>query len=248
MQAPNQEFLLDAVSPRKRLLIVGGDASRASRLVGELARAGFEASHLGERRQLTNEEVGRLDVILLDPGATADEPANDDDDDDDDDAFELVAQVRAFSDVPIVVVSDVTETAEKIRALRLGADDYITAPFVLDELVERVRARLRRPTLARDAEAAGLLLVDRVRREVRVGGARIDMTRVEFDILAVLAEKRGGAVSRRSLAMRVLDPARDGDERTLDVHVSRIRKKLGTGSFVETVWGVGYRLLPGREA
>ena len=243
MQAPNQEFLLDAVSPRKRLLIVGGDASRASRLVGELARAGFEASHLGERRQLTNEEVGRLDVILLDPGATADEPANDDAD-----AFELVAQVRAFSDVPIVVVSDVTETAEKIRALRLGADDYITAPFVLDELVERVRARLRRPTLARDAEAAGLLLVDRVRREVRVDGARIDMTRVEFDILAVLAEKRGGAVSRRSLAMRVLDPARDGDERTLDVHVSRIRKKLGTGSFVETVWGVGYRLLPGREA
>ena len=156
--------------------------------------------------------------------------------------------MRAFSDVPIVVVSDVTETAEKIRALRLGADDYITAPFVLDELVERVRARLRRPTLARDAEAAGLLLVDRVRREVRVDGARIDMTRVEFDILAVLAEKRGGAVSRRSLAMRVLDPARDGDERTLDVHVSRIRKKLGTGSFVETVWGVGYRLLPGREA
>ena len=243
MQAQNQEFPLDAVSPRKRLLIVGGDASRASRLVGELARAGFEASHLGERRQLTNEEVGRLDVILLDPGATADEPANDDAD-----AFELVAQVRAFSDVPIVVVSDVTETAEKIRALRLGADDYITAPFVLDELVERVRARLRRPTLARDAEAAGLLRVDRVRREVRVDGARIDMTRVEFDILAVLAEKRGGAVSRRSLAMRVLDPGRDGDERTLDVHVSRIRKKLGTGSFVETVWGVGYRLLPGREA
>jgi DNA-binding response OmpR family regulator len=243
VQAQNQEFPLDAVSTRKRLLIVGGDASRASHLVGELDRAGFEASHLGERRQLTNEEVGRLDVILLDPGVDADEPANNDAD-----AFELVAQVRAFSDVPIVVVSDVSDTAEKIRALRLGADDYVTAPFVLDELVERVRARLRRPTLARDSEGAGDLRIDRVRREVRVDGARIDMTRVEFDILAVLAEKRGGAVSRRSLAMRVLDPARDGDERTLDVHVSRIRKKLGTGSFVETVWGVGYRLLPGREA
>jgi two-component system response regulator MtrA len=224
-------------------LIVGGDASRGSHLVGELDRAGFEASHLGERRSLTNEEVARLDVILLDPAALAHEPANSDAD-----AFELVAQVRAFSDVPIVVVSDVTDTAEKIRALRLGADDYVTAPFVLDELVERVRARLRRPTLARDAEGAGLLRIDRVRREVRVDGARIDMTRVEFDILAVLAEKRGGAVSRRALALRVLDPARDGDERTLDVHVSRIRKKLGTGSFVETVWGVGYRLLPGREA
>jgi DNA-binding response OmpR family regulator len=243
VQAQNQEFPLETVSPRKRLLIVGGDASRVSPLVGELDRAGFEASHLGERRELTNEEVGRLDVILLDPGASADEPANDDAD-----AFELIARLRAFSDVPIVVVSDVTDTAEKIRALRLGADDYVTAPFVLDELVERVHARLRRPTLARDAEGAGLLRVDRVRREVRVDGARVDMTRVEFDILAVLAEKRGGAVSRRSLAVRVLDPARDGDERTLDVHVSRIRKKLGRGSFVETVWGVGYRLLPGREA
>jgi two-component system response regulator MtrA len=164
------------------------------------------------------------------------------------DGLALVASLRALSDVPIIVVSANGETSEKVRALQLGADDYVTTPFALDELVERVRARLRRPALSRDAEGVGLLRIDRVRREVRVDGARIDMTRVEFDILAVLAEKRGGAVSRRALAARVLDPARDGDERTLDVHVSRIRKKLGTGTFVETVWGVGYRLLPGREA
>ncbi|MDB5212465.1 MAG: DNA-binding response regulator [Myxococcaceae bacterium] len=243
MQAQNQEFPLDALSSRKRLLIVGGDASRGAVLVDELDRAGFEASHHTERRALTNEEVARLDVILLDPATATDEPANNDLD-----ALGLVAVLRTFSDVPIVVVSNVTDTAEKVRALRLGADDYVTMPFAIEELVERVRARLRRPTLARDTDGAGHLRIDRVRREVRVDGTRIDMTRVEFDILAVLAEKRGGAVSRRALALRVLDPARDGDERTLDVHVSRIRKKLGTGTFVETVWGVGYRLLPGREA
>jgi two-component system response regulator MtrA len=224
-------------------LIVGGDASRGAHLVEELDRAGFEASHLAERRLLTNEEVARLDVILLQPAAAADGPASNDTD-----GLELVAQLRAHSDVPIVVVSSVTDTAAKVRALRLGADDYVTIPFELAELVERVHARLRRPTLSRDAEGVGHLRIDRVRREVRVDGARIDMTRVEFDILAVLAEKRGGAVSRRALAVRVLDPARDGDERTLDVHVSRIRKKLGAGTFVETVWGVGYRLLPGRDA
>jgi DNA-binding response OmpR family regulator len=234
VHAQNQSFPLDAVSSRKRLLVLGGDASRSAELVHELDRAGFEASHLNERRALTSDEVARLDIVVLD--------------DDHADALALVASLRALSDVPIVVVSANTETAEKVRALQLGADDYVTAPFAHDELVERVRARLRRPALSRDAEGVGLLRIDRGRREVRVDGARIDMTRVEFDILAVLAEKRGGAVSRRALAARVLDPARDGDERTLDVHVSRIRKKLGTGTFVETVWGVGYRLLPGREA
>lgn len=244
MQAQNQEFPLDAVSTRKRLLIVGGDASRGAQLVDDLDRAGFEASHRFERRNLTSEELARLDVIVLDADVSSDGPASNDAAD----GLALVAQLRALSDVPIVIVSAVSDTAEKVRALKLGADDYVTRPFALDELVERVRARLRRPTLARDAEGVGLLRIDRVRREVRVDGARIDMTRVEFDILAVLAEKRGGAVSRRALALRVLDPARDGDERTLDVHVSRIRKKLGTGTFVETVWGVGYRLLPGREA
>lgn len=244
MQAQNQELSLDAVRTRKRLLIVGGDASRGAQLVDELDRAGFEASHLSERRHLTSEEVARLDVVLLEPAVASEGPASNDETD----GLGLVAQLRTLSDVPIVVVSAVTDTAEKVRALRLGADDYVSIPFVLDELVERVRARLRRPALSRDAEGVGLLRIDRVRREVRVDGARIDMTRVEFDILAVLAEKRGGAVSRRALALRVLDPARDGDERTLDVHVSRIRKKLGPGSFVETVWGVGYRLLPGREA
>jgi DNA-binding response OmpR family regulator len=244
VQAQNQEFPLDAVSPRKRLLVVGGDASRGAHLVEDLGRAGFEASHLFERRNLTSEELARLDVIVLDADVPSDGPASNDAAD----GLALVTQLRALSDVPIVVVSALSETAEKVRALKLGADDYVTSPFALDELVERVRARLRRPTLARDAEGVGHLRIDRVRREVRVDGARIDMTRVEFDILAVLAEKRGGAVSRRALALRVLDPARDGDERTLDVHVSRIRKKLGAGTFVETVWGVGYRLLPGREA
>lgn len=221
---------------RKRLLIVGADGAPRAQLVDGLDRAGFEASHLAERRLLTKEEIARLDIVLLEPAGDGPE------------GIVMVEQLRALSDIPIVVVGATADSAVKIRALRLGADDYVTTPFVFEELVERIRARLRRPTLARDAEGAGLLRIDRARREVRVNGARVEMTRVEFDILAVLDEKRGGAVSRRALAARVLDPTRDGDERTLDVHVSRIRKKLGAGSFVETVWGVGYRLLPGREA
>jgi two-component system response regulator MtrA len=91
----------------------------------------------------------------------------------------------------------------------------------------------------------GALRLDRDKREVTVRGERIDLTRVEFDFLAALAERPGAALTRAWLAERVLDPERDGTERTLDVHVSRLRKKLGPGSFVQTVWGIGYRLSDG---
>lgn len=90
----------------------------------------------------------------------------------------------------------------------------------------------------------GALRLDRARREVHVKGERIELTRVEFEFLSALAERPGEAMTRRSLAERALDPERDGHERTLDVHVSRLRKKLGSGTFVETVWGIGYRLSP----
>jgi two-component system response regulator MtrA len=142
------------------------------------------------------------------------------------------------------VLSARNDTADKVRALQLGADDYMTKPFWPEELVERVRARLRRPTLARGAVVeVGALRIDLDTHEVHVRGERVDLTRVEFDFLAMLAERPGAALTRRKIAERVLDPERDGSERTLDVHVSRLRKKLGRGTFVETVWGIGYRLV-----
>jgi two-component system response regulator MtrA len=81
-----------------------------------------------------------------------------------------------------------------------------------------------------------------------VRGQRVDLTRVEFSLLAALAERPGAAATRRWLVERALDPERDGTERTLDVHVSRLRKKLGRGTFIETVWGIGYRLVAEQEA
>lgn len=218
----------------KRLLIIEDDPKLGEQLIQHLSKAGFTTTWWKEGRLLEDEERQSFDLVVVDlmlPGVYG---------------FEILKDLRATSEVPVVVLSARNETSDKVRALKLGADDYITKPFWPEELVERVRARLRRPILERNAGVQiGALRIDRERREVLVDGAPIEMTRVEFDLLSVLAERPGAAVTRRSLVERVLDGSRDGDERTLDVHVSRIRKKLGPATFVETVWGIGYRLAAG---
>jgi two-component system response regulator MtrA len=157
--------------------------------------------------------------------------------------LDVLKDLRAISEVPVLVLSARNDTADKVRALKMGADDYMTKPFWPEELVERVRARLRRPQLKNEsAVELGTLRIDLVHREVKVKGKPVELTRVEFDFLAALAARPGTAIPRQWLVDHVLDPDRDGNERTLDVHASRLRKKLGRGSFVETVWGIGYRL------
>jgi DNA-binding response OmpR family regulator len=148
--------------------------------------------------------------------------------------------------VPVLILSARTETTDKVRALELGADDYLTKPFWPEELIARVKARLRRPTLTGQNAVVelGRLVINVEGRTVAVDAVPVELTRVEFDLLHALAKRPGTAVSRGWLVDHVLDPERDGVERTLDVHVSRLRKKLGdAGSMVATVWGVGYRLL-----
>lgn len=157
--------------------------------------------------------------------------------------FDVLKRLRGESEVPVLVLSARNDTQDKVRALELGADDYVTKPFWPEELLARVRAHLRRPALSTAVVELGELKVDLRASRVRVADQEVELTRVEFDLLAALARRPGAAVSRASLAERVLDPEREGTERTLDVHISRLRKKLGeSGRRVTTVWGVGYRL------
>ena len=214
-----------------RLLLVEDDAELGGQIVPRLRDAGYDPGWWKEGRPLLPGALPDVALVILDlmlPGRYG---------------MDMLKDLRACSDVPVLVLSARNDTADKVRALQLGADDYMTKPFWPEELVERVRARLRRPTLARGAVVeVGPLRIDLARHEVHVRGERVELTRVEFDFLAMLAERPGAALTRRSLAERVLDPERDGSERTLDVHVSRLRKKLGRGNLVETVWGIGYRL------
>jgi two-component system response regulator MtrA len=158
--------------------------------------------------------------------------------------LDVLKDLRRGSDLPVLVLSARNDTTDKVRALQLGADDYVTKPFWPQELLARIHARLRRPVLQRSGVLeAGDLVIDLAGRKARVRGEEVELTKVEFDLLAALAKRPGAAVSRSWLAENVLDRDRDGTERTLDVHVSRLRKKLGPcGERVATVWGVGYRL------
>ena len=157
--------------------------------------------------------------------------------------LDMLKDLRTVSDVPVLVLSARLDTADKVRALKLGADDYMTKPFWPEELLERVAARLRRPIMSRtDCMELGVLRVDRSRREVTVQGQLITLSKLEFDVLLVLAERPGMAVTRKIITDRALDAENEASERHLDVYISRLRKKLGADVVIETVWGIGYRL------
>lgn len=215
----------------KRILVVEDDPELGAQIRDALERERYVVEWWSEGRSVTAQDLRGLDLVVLDlmlPGLPG---------------LDLLKQVRAVSDVPVLVLSARSETRDKIRAFELGGDDYLTKPFWPGELIERVRARLRRPALARgDVIAVGALEVGVAAHEVRLDGVPIALTPVEFALLHALARRAGEAVTRSWLVEHVLDPEREGGDRTLDVHISRIRKKLGGNAMLQTVWGVGYRL------
>lgn len=163
------------------------------------------------------------------------------------DGLEVCRRLRADTDVPILMLTARDGEIDRVLGLELGADDYVTKPFSPRELVARVKAILRRARGPGRHEAAEVLRVGDVevdlrRREVRCGGAVVALAARELDLLGYLAENRGVALSRRQILDAVWGPAWFGDERTIDVHVGQLRKKLGPGLPLATVWGVGYRL------
>ena len=164
------------------------------------------------------------------------------------DGLDVCRRVRATSDVPIIFLTARDDEVDRILGLELGADDYVTKPFSPRELVARVKAILRRSDTGIDRERArpteldNGIVVDTARREVTVAGESVGLAVREFDLLAHLASHRGLALSRRQLLDGVWGDDWIGDDRTVDVHVRQLRKKLGEGLRLETVWGVGYRL------
>jgi DNA-binding response OmpR family regulator len=168
------------------------------------------------------------------------------------DGFDVCRRLRAPSasgdtSVPLLILSARDDEVDRVLGLELGADDYVTKPFSARELVARVHAILRRSAAPTGAPGPavvelGAIEVDTGRREVRRGGTVVALATREFDLLAYLVSNEGLALSRRQLLNGVWGPDWYGDERTVDVHVRQLRKKLGDDLPLSTVWGVGYRL------
>ena len=175
-----------------------------------------------------------VDVVILDLGLP------------DDDGLSVLRELRRISDVRVIIATARGDETDRIVGLELGADDYVVKPFSVRELAARVRAVARRRRVDTTLES-GRIQVDRGRHRALLDGVPVELTAKEFDLLAVLAEEPGRAVTRQELFSRVWDPVWVGTGKTLDVHVASLRKKLGDASLVETVRGVGYRLATGEE-
>ncbi len=218
-----------------RLLVVEDDAGIAGPLVSGLEREGFSVDHVTTGRAAMSAQPA--DAVLLDLRLP------------DVDGLDVCRFLRQRSAVPIIILSSRTDETDRVLGLELGADDYIPKPYGLREVIARVRAVLRRSATAPEGaeiQTLGVLTIDRRRRRVYVSEREVGLTAKEFDLLAVLAEDPGAVVERQDLLERVWDMNWYGPTKTLDVHVSTLRRKLGDPRLVETVRGVGFRLVTDR--
>ncbi len=208
--------------------MVEDDPVVAEPLLAGLQRNGIETDHVVYASEVIA-AAQNVDVVLLDLGLP------------DGDGLEVLRELRRTSDIPVIIATARGDETDRIVGLELGADDYVVKPFSVRELAARVRAVARRRRVESNLES-GRLVVDRARHLVLLDGETVELTAKEFDLLAVLAEEPGRAVTRQELFARVWDPVWIGTGKTLDVHVASLRKKLGDADLIETVRGVGYRL------
>ncbi len=227
-----------SASAQPRVLVVEDEAPIRRFLGIILASAGMAVEEAARGRDgIERAATSAPDVVVLDLGLP------------DMDGKAVVAAIREWSQVPILVLSVRDGEGEKIAALDAGADDYVTKPFAAGELLARLRAltRSRRPAAAETpAVTIGALAIDLARRVVTLDGAEVKLTRKEYDVLALLARHHGRLVTHRQLLTTIWGPAHVEDTHYLRIAVGHIRDKLGDDAadprFILTEPGVGYRL------
>jgi len=166
------------------------------------------------------------------------------------DGYQFISQLRRTSSIPVIMITAKQQEADVIRGFDLGADDYITKPFRLRELLVRMRAVLRRAAPKESAEprlVVGELSLDRSKHEVRKGSEVVDLTPLEFQVLESLMRSPGKVVRRADLCIDLMENGYSGSEATLKIHIRNLRLKLNddlnSPRFIETVFGIGYRFM-----
>ena len=223
-----------------RVLIIEDDPAIRSALKRVLTERGDVVAVAGTGMEgMTILMREQPDIVLLDLGLP------------DIDGFGVLGMLRAVSEVPVIVITAQDDDRSTIRALDAGADDYVTKPFGADQVAARMRAVLRRSRREPDEEdpalVIGELVIDPRSREVTLAGALLGLSRKEFDVLLVLANRVGAVVTKRELLTEVWRQPYGGADRTVDVHLSWLRRKLGETAaqprYLQSVRGVGVRLV-----
>jgi DNA-binding response OmpR family regulator len=224
---------------RPSVLVIEDDPSITAGLERGLRAAGFQVGIArggdeGYLRALSE----RFDLIVLDlmlPDCSG---------------LDVLRSWKGQIKTPVIVLTARTELEDRLEAFRLGAVDYVPKPFWIEELVARIKTRLSGKASLPRRISWDDVTVDLEGRTASVEGKAAALTQHEFDLLAYLVERAGRAISRRQLAMEALPLLGERDERTVDSHIARIRKKLGkrAGSRIATVWGIGYRFEPAEPA
>ena len=220
------------------ILVVDDEVKIVKTVRAYLENAGFRVATAGDGQSaLTVYRHEKPALVVLDLGL----PGLD--------GLDVARTLRKDSNTPIIMLTARVDETDKLVGLELGADDYVTKPFSPRELVARVRAVLRRTGGEREQAlpniVSGDVIIDQERRQVTVGGQRVELTATEFDLLAVLALHPGRVFTRMELLDRVQGYAFDGYERTVDAHVKNLRQKIEPDPkkprYLITVYGVGYR-------
>jgi two-component system phosphate regulon response regulator PhoB len=223
-----------------RILVVDDEPDIVALVVYHLAKAGYRVSSAAtgpDAVAVAKRERPTLVVLdLMLPGMSG---------------FDVLRDIRADAgtkEIAVIMLTARKDEPDRIKGLSLGADDYLTKPFSPQELVLRVQAILRRIAsggASGDVLQVGPITIDRGAHTVSVGGETLDLTATEYKLLLTLAERRGRVQARAHLLETVWEAAPDIQTRTVDMHVQRLRSKLGrAGPMIETVRGFGYRLTP----
>lgn len=221
-------------APQTRILIVEDEPKLAQLLADYLTLAGFHTHMIGDGREVVPAlESAHFDLMLLDlmlPGR---------------DGLEVCKDVRAFSNIPIVMVTARVEEIDRLLGLELGADDYICKPFSPREVVARVKAILRRSPQQVQAQVDSKLKIDEAQFKATLNGQLLDLTPVEFRLLKALSASPGRVFSRQQLLNTLYEDHRVVTDRTVDSHVKNLRRKLQQANpgdeLIESIYGVGYR-------
>ncbi|MFF7189813.1 response regulator transcription factor [Streptomyces sp. NPDC008222] len=233
-----------------RVLLIEDDDRVAGPLVEGLCRFGFTVEHA--RTGAAGLAAPEAAMVLLDLGLP------------DMDGLDVCRAFRTRSSVPIIMITARDDEVDRVLGLELGADDYVSKPFGVRELVARIRAVTRRarpavldtrcqdvgpsavvaPTGTPDVQRIGPLTIDRRTRQVHLHRSPIALAPKEFDLLTCLAEDPGAVCSRRQILDTAWEPNFFGPTKTLDVHIAALRRKLGDSAWIENIRGIGFRLVP----